>query len=268
MSADIDPRASVDPTARLADGVKVGPFAFVGPHAEIGPGTVLMPHAVVHGFTKMGSGNRVHPFACLGGDPQDLGYRGEEVRLEIGDRNEFREGVTVSRGTLKEQRLTRLGSGGLYMACSHVGHDCVVGDGVILGNSVLLAGHVHVEDRAILNGAAAVHHFTTLGRLAYVGGLSRIIMDVPPFMVVEGHPARVIKVNVVGMKRAGMSEERIKAVRVAHRALWRSDQLVREKTLDRLERDGTPTEEVLYLVGFLRRQMAGRQGRAREAVRH
>jgi UDP-N-acetylglucosamine acyltransferase len=142
----------------------------------------------------------------------------------------------------------------------------VLGDGVIMANNVLLAGHVHVGDRAILNGAAAVHHFTSIGRLSYVGGLSRIVQDAPPFMIVEGHPARVVKVNVVGMKRAGIDEERIRAVREAHRALWRSDQLLREKTLDRLER-GEPTAEVLELVGFLRRQMAGKQGRAREAER-
>lgn len=266
MSTGIDPRAHVDPTAEIAGGATVGPFAFVGPRASIGEGTVVMAHAVVHGFTRMGKGNRVHPFASIGGDPQDLSYRGEEVWAEIGDRNEFREYVTVSRGTLKERGVTRIGSDCLLMACSHVGHDCSLGDGVILGNNVLLAGHVHVEDRAILNGAAAVHHFTTIGRLGYVGGLSRIIMDVPPFMVVEGHPARVIKVNQVGMKRAGIPEDRVKAMRGAHRALWRSDQMVREKTLDRLERDD-PTEEVLYLVGYLRRQMAGRQGRAREALR-
>lgn len=266
MSATVHPTAHVDPSARLADGVVVGPFAYVGPEVELGAGTELLPHAVVHGWTRMGAGNRVHSFATLGGDPQDVSYRGEVVRLEVGDRNVFREGVTVSRGTRKEQGLTRIGSGNLLMACSHVGHDCAVGDGAILGNNVLLAGHVHVEDRAILNGAAAVHHFTTIGRLSYVGGLSRIVMDVPPFMVVEGHPARVVKVNVVGMQRAGLAAERIKSVREAHRALWRSDQLVREKTLDRLERD-SPTPEMLELVGFLRRQMAGRQGRAREAAR-
>ena len=266
MSATVHPTAHVDPTATLADGVTIGPCASVGPQSEIGPGTELLPHAAVHGWTRLGEGNRVHSFATLGGDPQDVSYRGEVVRLEVGDRNVFREGVTVSRGTFKEQGVTRVGSGCLLMACSHVGHDCAVGDGVILGNNVLLAGHVHVEARSILNGAAAVHHFTSIGRLAYVGGLSRIVMDVPPFMVVEGHPARVVKVNVVGMQRAGVPAERIRSVREAHRALWRSDQLVREKTLDRLERD-EPTPEVLELVGFLRRQMAGRQGRAREAAR-
>jgi len=267
MTARVDPRASVDPTAELADGVEVGPFAFVGPHAVIGPGTVLMHHASVEGWTRLGAQNRVFPYASVGGEPQDLLYRGEEVRLEVGDRNTFREGVTISRGTRKEQGLTRIGSRCLFMACSHVGHDCVIGDDVILANAVLLAGHCHVEDRAILSGAAAVNHFTTIGRLAYVGGLSRIFMDVPPFMIVEGHPARVAKTNVVGLKRAGLSDERIRSLRHAFKALWRADQLVREKTLDRLEKGEDATEEVLYLVAFLRRQIAGRQGRAREAIR-
>lgn len=267
MRHRVDPRASVDPTAELADGVEVGPYAFVGPKAVLGPGTVVMHHASIGGWTRMGAENRVHPFAAIGGDPQDLGYQGDEVWLEVGDRNVFRESVTVSRGTTKEQRVTRIGSGCLLMACSHVGHDCVIGDSVILSNAALLAGHCHVEDRATLSGAAAVNHFTTIGRMAYVGGLSRIFMDVPPFMIVEGHPARVVKVNQIGLKRAGFSDERIRSVRHAFKALWRGDQLVREKTLDRLEKGEDATEDVLYLVGFLRRQMAGRQGRAREILR-
>ncbi len=267
MSARIDPLARVDPSAVLADGVEIGPFAYVGPKVTLGPGTVVMHHGSVHGWTRMGSGNRVWPYACVGGDPQDVLYKGEEVWLEVGDRNVFREGSTVSRGTMKEQGITRIGSGCLLMACSHVGHDCVLGNGVILANNALLAGHCHLEDRCILSGGTAVHHFTTIGRLAYLGGLSRIAMDAPPFMIVEGHPARVVKVNVVGMKRAGIPEDRIKAVREAFRALWRADQLVREKTLERLEKQDGATEEVAYLAGFLRRQMAGQQGRAREIVR-
>jgi UDP-N-acetylglucosamine acyltransferase len=267
MTARIDPSAHVDPTAEIADGVSIGPFAYVGPRVSLGPGTVLHHHAAVHAWTRMGEGNVVWPFATLGGDPQDLGYRGDEVRLEVGDRNVFREGVTVSRGTRKEQGVTRIGSGCLLMACAHVGHDCVVGDGVVLANAVLLAGHCHVEERAILSGSVALHHFTTVGRIAYVGGLSRIVMDVPPFMIVEGHPARVVKVNVVGMERAGIPADRIKSVRQAFRSLWRSDQLVRERTLDRMERDPDASDEVKYLAGFLRRQMAGRHGRAREGQR-
>lgn len=264
MSARIDPLARVDPSATLADGVEVGPFAFVGPRVSLGAGTVVMHHGTVHGWTRMGEGNRIWPYACVGGDPQDYTYRGEEVWLEVGDRNTFREGCTVSRGTSKEKGITRIGSDCLLMACSHVGHDSVLGDGVLLANNALLAGHCHLEDRCALNGAAAVHQFTTIGRMAYVGGLSRIAMDAPPFMIVEGHPARVVKVNVVGLERAEVPTARIKAVRQAFREIWRADQLVREKTLDRLERQEGATEEVIYLVGFLRRQMAGSQGRARQ----
>ena len=267
MSARIHPTAFVDPTAELGDGVEIGAHAFVGPGTVLGAGTVLRNQATVPGWTRMGEGNVVHPHATIGGDPQDLGYKGEEVRLEVGDRNCFREGVTVSRGTSKEGRLTRIGSGCLLMACSHVGHDCVLGDGVMLANNALLAGHCHVEDRAILSGSAAVNHFTTIGRLSYIGGLTRIYMDVPPFMILEGHPARVVKVNQVGLQRAGFDEKRVRAVRHAYKALWRGDQLVREATLERLETGEDATEDVLYLVAFLRRQMAGKQGRAREALR-
>jgi UDP-N-acetylglucosamine acyltransferase len=268
MSARIDAWAKVDPSAVIADDVTVGAFAVVGKDVVLGPGTEVLSHGVVLGPATIGARNQIHPYACVGGDPQDLSFRPDQVvRVEVGDDNVFREHVTVSRGTLKEKAVTRIGSGCLLMAGAHAAHDCVLGDGVILGNNVLLAGHVHVEDRAILNGAAAVHHFTTIGRGSYVGGLSRIIMDVPPFMVVEGNPARVIKVNAVGLRRGGVPEDRVKAVKKAHRVLWRSDQLVRDRALDRLEKDGTPPEEVLYLIGFLRRQMAGKQGRAREAGR-
>ncbi len=267
MSARIDPWAKVDPSAVLDDDVVVGPFAVVGADVRIGAGTELLPHAVVLGPTTLGARNRVHPHACIGGDPQDLSFRGEVVRLEVGDRNVFRENVTVSRGTMKEQGLTRMGSGCLLMAGAHVAHDCVLGDSVIMGNNVLLAGHVHVESGAILNGAAAFHHYTTVGSLSYVGGLSRIHQDVPPYMVIEGSPARVVKVNAVGMRRAGIVEERVRAVKEAHRLLWRSEMLVRDRALERMERDGGMTEEVAHLVAFLRRQMAGKHGRAREALR-
>jgi UDP-N-acetylglucosamine acyltransferase len=267
MSARIDAWAKVDPSARIADGVVVGPFAVVGPGVSLGPDTEVMPHGIVFGPATVGARNRIHPYACIGGDPQDLSFKGEEVFVEVGDDNVFREHVTVSRGTKKERGLTKVGDRCLLMAGAHVAHDCVLGDGVLMGNNVLLAGHVHVEDRAILNGAAACHHFATVGRLSYVGGLSRIVMDVPPYMVVEGHPARVIKVNAVGMRRAGIPEERVRAVKDAHRLLWRSEEAVRERTLDRMEADGPLTEEVRFLVAFLRAQMAGKNGRAREAVR-
>jgi UDP-N-acetylglucosamine acyltransferase len=267
LSARIDPRAVVDPSAEIADGVEIGPYAFVGPKAVLGEGTRVMHHGTVHGWTRLGKGNVVWSYASVGGDPQDYSYGGEEVWLEAGDRNVFREFVTVSRGTSKEQRVTRIGNDCLLMACAHVGHDCVLGNGVLLANNVLLAGHCHLDDRCILSGNVAVNHFTTVGRLAYVGGLSRIAMDVPPYMLVEGNPSRVAKVNIVGLQRAGFAEDRIKALRHAFRALWRSEELVRESVVARLEKDPASTEEVLHLAAFLRRQMAGKQGRAREVVR-
>lgn len=267
MSATVDAWAKVDPTAVLGDGVVVGPFAHVGPGVVVGRGTEIRPHACVYGPTVLGEENVIHSYACVGGDPQDLSFKGETVRLQVGDRNVFRENVTISRGTLKEDGLTVIGSDCLFMAGAHVAHDCVLADRVVMANNVLLAGHVHVEERATLNGAAAVHQFATIGTLAYVGGLSRIPQDVPPYMVVEGHPARVVKVNAVGMRRAGAEEPRVRAVKDAHRLLWRSDQLVREKTLDRIEKDGSITPEVAHLVRFLRRQMKGKNGRGREGLR-
>ena len=151
--------------------IELEPGALIGPRVELGRGTWVGSGAVIYGPTRLGEKNQIFPHAVLGGAPQDVGYAGQPTRLEIGDRNVFREGVTISRGTSKEQRVTRIGSGCLFMACSHVGHDCVLGNGVMLANNALLAGHCHLEDRCILSGGAAVHHFTTIGRLAYLGGL-------------------------------------------------------------------------------------------------
>jgi UDP-N-acetylglucosamine acyltransferase len=174
-----------------------------------------------------------------------------------------REFVTVNRGTSKGDGYTRVGNGNLLMACCHVAHDCVLGDHVIMANNALLAGHVIVEDRAIINGAAGVQQFTTIGRLAYVGGLTRIVHDVPPFMVVEGNPSKVRKVNTVGLRRAGYTDEQVAALKEAHRRIFRSRR-PRAEILAEIERDPAVTPEVQDLCRFLRRMERGHSGRSRE----
>lgn len=263
----IHPTAVVDPRAELGADVVVGPYAIVEGPVRLGPGCVLHAHAVVMGSTVMGSGNQVFPGAVIGAPPQDLKHAGELTRLEIGDGNAFREHVTVHPGTLKGGGLTRIGSRGLFMVGSHVAHDCHVGDHVVLANHVLLAGHIRVGDRAILNGAAACHHFTTVGRLAYVGGLTRITQDIHPFTVVEGHPARVRAVNKVGMQRAGISAAAIERVEEAVKRLFTHKREDARDAMARLEREHADEPLVLEVLASVRASEAGRQGRAAEPLR-
>jgi UDP-N-acetylglucosamine acyltransferase len=266
--ARIHPLAHVDPTASIGDGTTVAPFAVVGAGVVLGRDNEVRAHAVVDGpGTELGDRNRVHEGAVLGGPPQDKKYHGEPVRLVVGDDNTFREHVTVHRGTPGGGGVTRIGSRNLFLVGAHVAHDCAVGDDVILSNNVLLAGHVVVEDRAILNGASAVHHFGTVGSLAYVGGLTRVVRDAPPFMVCEGHPSRIVKVNAVGLARAGVPEARIEVLRRAFRHLFRRRHPTLTESLAALASAGLDSPEVARLREFLVAQARGRNGRAREAHR-
>lgn len=263
----IHPTAVVDPAARLAADVRVGAYAVVEGFVEVGAGCVIYPHAVLMGHTTLGARNQVFPGAVLGAPPQDLKHSGEVTRLVIGEGNQFREHVTVHPGTVKGGGLTRLGSHGLFMVGSHVAHDCTLGDHVILANHVLLAGHIRVGDRAILNGAAACHHFTTVGRLAYVGGLTRITQDIHPFTVVEGHPARVRGANKVGMQRAGIPAVSIERVEDAIKRVFIAKRENARVALERIEREHDGDPLVQEFVASVRAAERGRQGRAGEPVR-
>ncbi len=266
MAVEIHPQASVAEGAELGDGVKIAAFAVIGPHAKLGPGTWVHQGAIVTGHTQVGRDCRIHPYAVIGGPPQDLSYRDEPTRVEIGDRCTFREYVTVNAGTVKGGGVTRVGNDNLLMACSHVAHDCQVGNNVVIANAVLLAGHVHVGDYVTFGGAAAVHHFGSVGRMAMVGGMTRVVQDVPPFMTVEGNPARVHTVNLIGCKRRGIDGERLEALREAYKLLWRGT-ANRTEVLSALEARGDLTPEVAELVAFMRRIEGGRYGRAGEAFR-
>lgn len=262
----IHPTAIVSPKARLAKDVEVGPYAVVGDEVEIGAGTVLMSHAVLLGPSVLGADNRVHPHAVLGGDPQDLKYKGGRTTLVVGDRNHFREGVTVNRGTEVGGGVTRIGNGNLFMSASHVAHDCQLGDGIIMANGVLLAGHVKVESHVHLMGLAAVHHFASIGQHAFVGGYTPVAQDVPPFMMVNGIPPRVRGVNTVGLSRHGFSSERIQVLKDAHRRLYRSGAL-RGEAIESLLQDHGDNPDVRALMDFLKAADRGKHGRAREALR-
>jgi UDP-N-acetylglucosamine acyltransferase len=246
----IDPRAVVSPQARLAPDVSVGPFCVIGADVEIGARTVVGPHAVVNGPTSLGADNRVFQFASLGDAPQDKKYRGEPTRLEIGDRNVFRESCTVNRGTTHDKGVTRIGNDNLFMAFSHVAHDCQIGNSTVFANCASLAGHVEIGDWAILGGLTAVHQFARIGAHAFLGGGSIVSRDVPPYVMVAGNPAVPHGVNSEGLRRRGFSDEQIANVREAYRILYRSE-LKLSEALTRLTpmADGHP--EIRVLVDFI-----------------
>ena len=201
----IHPTAVIDPRAELAEGVRVGPYAVIGPHVQIGPGCSIGAHVVLEGRVRMGRGNRLFPGACIGLEPQDLKYTGDPTGVEIGDDNTIREYVTVNRPTHGEE-ITRIGHGNLLMAYSHLGHNCELGDRIVIANGVAVAGHVVIADRAVIGGVLGIHQFVQIGTLAMVGGMSRIERDVPPFCIVEGHPSRVRALNRIGMQRSGLTD--------------------------------------------------------------
>ncbi len=201
----IHPTAVIDPRAELAANVEVGPYSIIGPHVQIGPDCRIGPHVVLEGRLRMGRGNRVFPGACIGLEPQDLKYTGDPTGVEIGDDNTIRECVTINRATHGDAR-TRIGSGNLLMAYSHLGHNCDLGNRIVIANGVAVAGHVVIADRAVIGGVLGVHQFVHIGTLAMVGGMSRVERDVPPFCMVEGHPARVRALNRVGLNRSGLPE--------------------------------------------------------------
>ena len=262
----VDSTAKVHARAELADDVTIGPYTVVGEHVRIGAGTVVDSHGVITGHTELGARNHIHPYASIGTPPQDHTYRGEPTRLLIGDGNEIREFVTINTGTVKGGGVTIIGNENLLMACSHVAHDCMVADHVVLSNGALLAGHVKAEDGAILSGFAAVHHFVTLGSVCMVGGLTGVAHDVPPYlMMLEDH--RMPRgVNAVGMQRNGFSAEEIRSVQQAFRMIYRS-KLSREQAIEELENSGKVTAPVARLIASLRRSAMGKSGRHLEVTR-
>ncbi len=259
-SAIVDRSAEIDPTAT------VGPFCVVGPGVVIGAGVVLQSHVAVQQRTSIGAGTVVFPFAVLGADPQDLKYRGEETDLVIGERNTIREHVTLHRGTGVGGGRTVIGNDCLLMVGAHVAHDCVLEDEVILANSVMLGGHCLIEQGATIAGGAGVHHFATVGRMSFVGGLARIAKDVPPYLVVEGSPAEPRKVNTTAMVRRLWPAEQVDAIKSAYKALFRSDEPMKV-VMDRLRADASQPEPVLRLCDFLEKMTQGVHGRWRETLR-
>lgn len=269
MSTRISPLADIAPEAQIGDDVTIGPFCVVGPNVTLGDGCTLDSHVTIIGDAEIGQRNRFFPGCVIGGEPQDTSYRASRTRLEIGDNNLFREGVTVNRGAEKEDHVTRIGNHNMLMANSHVAHNCWIHNHVILVNGVLLGGHVHIHDGAIVSGNSVVHHFSTLGTLSFVSGGCRVPHDIPPYMLAAGSDNPTIRtINVVGMRRAGISDDTIAIIKRAYRLLFREHKSLEaiRSTFQAEQSDILPIE-LSRLLNAVEQQRQGRMGRAREAVR-
>jgi len=257
----IHPTAVVDKTAQIDPSAEIGPHAIIGPETVIGPRTKVGAHAIVE-HAALGADNVLHPGCFVGTPPQDLKYAGEKTRLVLGDKNTVRECVTLNRGTAQGGGVTTIGSGCLFMAYSHVAHDCVLGSGVIMVNSVALAGHVHVGDYAVLGGLAAVHQYTRIGRFAMLGGGSMNGQDILPFTTTQGDRACLRGLNTLGMRRGGFSREAMSAVKDAYKTLFLSG-LTQADAVARLK-ESNPCKEVQEWIDFI--ESAGKRGVMRPAV--
>ena len=253
---NVHPTAIIHSGAKLASDVSVGPYSVIEDNVEIGAGTVIASHVVIRQYTTIGCGNRIFQFASIGEVPQDLKFHGEETRLIIGDNNQIREYVTLNRGTEGGGGLTRLGNDNLVMAYAHVAHDCLIGDGVILANAATLAGHIVVEDNASVGGLVGIHQFTRIGKFCFIGGMTAVVLDIPPFTLVSGNRAKLHGINVTGLKRQGFDENRIRDIKNAYRILFRSG-LRLEEAVQKVMQEIPDCSDVDHLLKFIEESKRG-----------
>ena len=251
----IHPTAIVDPKAQIGAGTIIGPYCVVAAEVTLGPDCWLQHHVTLSGPMQAGARNKFYAYCSIGQQTQDLKYVGEPTYLEIGNENSFREFVTINRSTLSSGK-TRVGSCGNFLAYSHIGHDCTVGDGVIFSNNGTLAGHVQVGDHAVMGGLTAVHQFCRLGRFAITGGCSKIVQDVPPFMIADGNPAKVRGINLIGLERKAFPAEKLKAIKEAFRLIYRS-KLNTRQAIEAMRKDLPPTEEINEIIEFIEKSERG-----------
>jgi UDP-N-acetylglucosamine acyltransferase len=266
MSTRIADNVAIDSRAEVDDDVEIGPFCVIGPDVRIGRGTKLENNVTLMGRVTIGEHNHLFPGVVIGGHPQDVSYRGSDTQVIIGDHNVLRESVTVNRATEKEDGVTIIGSHNFLMAGSHVAHDCRLGDHIIIANATLLGGHVRMHDHASLSGGVAVHHYATIGSYSFVAGISRVLHDVPPYMLCEGHPARPRCINVVALKRNDFSTETIHCLAEAHRLIYRA-KVGLDHAREILRSNDQMVPHVNALLSFIQEQQEGKHGRARERRR-
>jgi UDP-N-acetylglucosamine acyltransferase len=249
--AEIHPTAAVAPSAVIGEGCRIGPACVVGPHVELGAGVELISHVVVDGYTRLGDGVRVFPFATIGMAPQDLKYKGEPTRCEIGARTLIREHATIHRGSVGGAGVTRVGADCMIMAVAHVAHDCTLADRVIIANNVMLGGHVEIGDTVFVGGGTAIHQFVRIGRQAVIGGMSGVEADVIPYGSAMGNRARMIGLNLIGLKRRGFSRPQIHALRGAFRLLFKEPGVFSER-LEEAERRWADDAQVGEILAFIK----------------
>ncbi|MFO1477870.1 MAG: acyl-ACP--UDP-N-acetylglucosamine O-acyltransferase [Verrucomicrobiota bacterium] len=250
----IHPTAIVHPKAQVGPDCEIGPYCVIGEHVTLGAGCRLISHVVIDGHTTLGRNNRIYPFASVGLQTQDLKYKGGLTRLEIGDENTIRECVTIHSAT-SDGESTVIGSQNNILAGSHIGHNVVLGDRIIVSMAAL-AGHVIVEDAALVGGLSAVHQFCRIGTMAMIAGCAKVVQDVPPYMLVDGNPAETRAVNKIGLERNGVTEDAQSALRQAHKILFR-DGLTIPNALSKIESELPPLPEVAHLVAFFRNSTRG-----------
>lgn len=268
MASYVSNLSEVHPRATIGENVSIGPFCVVGPQVTLGDGCILDSHVVLTGKTTIGRRNRFWPNVVVGGEPQDRSWKPADTGIVVGDDNQFREGVTVHRGAEKEDGITRIGHRNMFMANCHVAHNCQISNDVILVNGVLLGGHVHVHDWAIVSGNSVVHHFTTVGTVAFVGGGFRVTVDVPPYMLHAGSDdPKVVTINLVGMKRRGIDNASIMAVKRAFKLLYREFKKIAQVREILQSEFPVFSPELETLISFIERQQDGKLGRGREALR-
>jgi len=255
LKMNIHPSAIITPGAKLAEDSVVGPYSIVGGKVSIGARTVIGAHCVLEGNTVIGSDCQVFSGSVIGSRPQDLKFKGEEVFLEIGNNNIIREYCTINPGTVHSKK-TVIGDNNLLMAYSHVAHDCRVGSGCVLANNSTLAGHVTIEDKVVIGGMVAIHQFVRVGMLSIIGGCSKVVQDIPPFSTCDGHPARVYGLNLIGLRRKGVSDPSIKQIGRAFRMVFNSGLSIKH-SVETVEKEITGVEEVEYLLNFIRNSERG-----------
>lgn len=256
MLTTIHPTAIVHPGASLGAGISVGPYVIIEDMVRIGDNTVIDAGAQIKRFTTLGCGNHVHAMACVGGEPQDLKFHGEDTQLIIGDRNKIREFSTIHRGTEGGGQITRVGSDNLMMAYSHIAHDCFVGDRNVLANAATLAGHVTLGNDIVVGGLSAVHQFVNIGDQAFIGGKTGVAQDVPPFMLAVGERATLRGLNLIGLRRQGYTTEEIQALKAAYKLIWRSNQ-ERNEVMQQVETELGHIAQVMKLLDFIRASKRG-----------
>ena len=245
----IDKTAIINPRAKISDNVKIGPYSVIGPNVEIGEGTIVQSHVNITGDTKIGLNNKIYPFASIGNDPQDLKFKGEKTKLEIGDNNKIREYVTINPGTEGGGGLTKVGNNCLFMVSAHIAHDCLVGDNVILANNVPLGGHAHIDDNAIIGGNSAVQQFTRVGKFAMIGGMCGVVRDVIPYGIAHGNRSVLQGLNLIGLRRKNIPNKEIMNLSDAYKKIFKNENLT--ENLNNLSNELKENKLVMEVVNFI-----------------